>query len=290
MTTRSELQQLKKCVTFIFTPNDERLVPRGTGFFVGLPLEKRELLGDRVPGESAAVHVSLVTAKHVLKDKNGELLDHVLVRLNTKDGGSEIVPVVLSKDLVFTHEEEQVDLAVIPLNMNPTRFDAIAIQDGLISTKETIEKFEIGEGDDILFLGLFTHHYGKARNQPIVRFGKVALMPEEKVEVDNRLEDLYLMECQSIAANSGAPVFFEISLMRRPQFLPQRLFLAGVMKGHFHPDIFAQDSNLLGERPYIGISAVTPAYKLHEILHAERMRAFRTMIEENTFKALHRES
>jgi hypothetical protein len=108
------------------------------------------------------------------------------------------------------------------VGIDAKKFDVIAIQNELIATKETIDRFQIGEGDDVFFIGLFTHHIGTVKNQLIVRFGKVALISDEKIQSPDTLEDLYLMECESYAANSGSPVFFYISLTRHPVFLQQR--------------------------------------------------------------------
>jgi hypothetical protein len=136
-----------------------------------------------------------------------------------------------------------------------------------------------------MFVSLFTHHIGKTRNQPIVRFGKVALLPDEKVQSGPKtVEDLYLMECNSFEGNSGSPVFFEISLTRRPLFMPQRLFLAGVMKGHFK---YPLESGLPideYDKSNIGIAAVTPSHKLREILYSEGVKNFRIGVEKASFE------
>jgi hypothetical protein len=85
--TKSELQQLKKCVSFIFTPQEGNLTPRGTGFFVGLPLENRDNLPEGVSYSGEVVHPYFVTAKHVLQDTRGEYLEKIAVRVNKRDGG-----------------------------------------------------------------------------------------------------------------------------------------------------------------------------------------------------------
>jgi hypothetical protein len=284
MTSLSEIRQIKKCVTFIFTPSGNELIPRGTGFFVGMPLENREGAPERIRGVQGPVHIYLATAKHVVQDRMGKLLPQIRVRANTTNGGSETGFADLREDNVFFHEENEVDLAVIPVSVDPQKFDMKVVQPELISTRETLTQYDIGEGDDVMFVGLFTHHIGRIRNQPIARFGKVALIPEEKIQVGDALEDLYLMECQSFAANSGSPVFFEISLTRHPVFLSQRLFLAGLIKGHFRFDSSTENLLDLADRPNIGIAAVTPSYKLHEVLYSEKMKSYRRVAEENTFK------
>ena len=284
MMSKSELLQLKKCVTFIFTPHDGGFVPRGTGFFVGLPVEYKDRLPEGVHYDGGIVHPYLVTAKHVLQDTNGKYLEKIAVRINRQGGSSEIGYVVLNEDAVFTHDDPAVDIAIVPVSLDPRLYDTIVVQDELISTRQIVEQLEIGEGDDVFFIGLFTHHIGKVRNQPIVRFGRVALIPDEKVQSGpDTEEDLYLMECQSFAANSGSPAFFYISLTRHPVFMKQRLYLAGVVKGHFRfpPNEEAAIDMLDG--PNMGIAAITPAFKLHDILHSSKMKEYRAEAERRSF-------
>jgi hypothetical protein len=272
--TKADVDQLKRCVCFLFLQQpDGEFKPRGTGFFVGLRAENKERIPSDQPNASGIIHAYLVTARHVLQDKQGNFLKEVFIRMNKLDGASEMLRLSIDELGVYTHNEKEVDLAVIPTRPDPGEFAVAVIQEESLATKEKISEMGIGEGDDVIFVGLFTHHIGKVRNQPILRFGKVALIPEEKVQSNiNTLEDLYLMECQSYAANSGSPVFFEISLARRPLFLPQRLFLAGVLKGHFRFDVDTEEPITLGERPNIGIAAVIPSYKLCEILFSPEMR------------------
>lgn len=79
MSTEYYLDQVKKCVTFFFVEQGGKMHPIGTGFFVGIKLEKD-------------VHaVYLVTAKHVLQSNTGQVLSKVLIRLNTKKDTSSIL-------------------------------------------------------------------------------------------------------------------------------------------------------------------------------------------------------
>jgi hypothetical protein len=59
---------------------------------------------------------------------------------------------------------------------------------------------------------IFTH--GQQRNQPIVRFGKTALITDEKIEwketIPPMLLELYLLECRYHSCNSGSPVLFNL--------------------------------------------------------------------------------
>ena len=274
----NHLKEIKKSVSFIFIKNDKGdLVPNGTGFFVGVINEKN----------TETSNIYLVTAKHVLQDKNGKYLTDVVLRLNKKDGGSQLISIDLTKIKIFEHNDKDVDIAVFDCLPDQKVFDFKYIQDQLIASSEVIKKNEISEGDDVFFAGLFTSYMGQKKNQPIIRFGKVSLMSDEKIEWKEKdkpvkLLDLYLLECQSFGGNSGSPVFFNLNPMRRPGQLNLGgpvIFLAGLMTGSFLNGIEVQTTDTVAKMislQNIGIAAVTPAHKLHEILFSEELVKLRS--------------
>ena len=161
--------EVKKCTTFIFIEKDGQAIPNGTGFFVGVKNEENP----------STFNVYLVTAKHVLQDTKGNYLSTIIIRLNKLDGTSQLIKIELNKNTeVFTHTDDDVDIALFNCLPDQKLFDFKFIQDDLISTNEIILKNEIAEGDEIFFTGLFTSHVGQKRNQPIVRFGRVALISD----------------------------------------------------------------------------------------------------------------
>jgi len=274
----NHLKEIKKSVSFIFIKNDKGdLVPNGTGFFVGVINEKN----------TETSNIYLVTAKHVLQDKNGKYLTDVVLRLNKKDGGSQLISIDLTKIKIFEHNDKDVDIAVFDCLPDQKVFDFKYIQDQLIASSEVIKKNEISEGDDVFFAGLFTSYMGQKKNQPIIRFGKVSLMSDEKIEWKEKdkpvkLLDLYLLECQSFGGNSGSPVFFNLNPMRRPGQLNLGgpvIFLAGLMTGSFLNGSEVQTTDTVAKMislQNIGIAAVTPAHKLHEILFSEELVKLRS--------------
>jgi hypothetical protein len=238
---------VKKSVTFFFdqdTSNEEVVTPFGTGFFVGVNCEK-----DPTKGQGY-----LVSAKHVLQDSNGNFRKDVLIRLNLNGGGSQLLKIPLDRRRIFIHDDPIVDLVVYPMNPDMNLFDYSLILPQYFGTQELLKRDEISEGDDVFFAGLFESHFGFQQNHPILRFGKIALMSNEKIAFKERhsgsisLADLYLIECMSFAGNSGSPVFFYLSPTRRSNELvlgsPQ-MYLAGIIKGGFHhTDILATDTFL----------------------------------------------
>jgi len=265
--------QVKDIVTFIFikAPNGQ-LVPNGTGFFVGVKSEQ----------DTAKSFVYLVTAKHVLQDSSKQYYDSVYIRLNKKDSGSEFIQIPVKENTtVFLHQDPTVDIAVIPALPDQKIFDFKMLPEEMLTTKELFEKNHIKEGDEVFFTGLFTGHVGAKKNYPIVRFGRVAMLTDEKIEWEGELVDLYLVETQSFGGNSGAPVFFYLGAIRDPGVIrvgTPKLFLAGVMKGSFNkgnPISVVQTNTIPIAYENLGIAAVVPAYNLHEILFSDKLRAIR---------------
>jgi len=267
---------------FIFKVDDkERITPHGTGFFTSVKMENKP---ERVVGY-------FVTAKHVLQDEFGNFLPRIVLRLNKLDGTISYTEYPLNPENIFTHPDETVDIAVIPMTPSPSEVNFKFIPDNLISTQKTIQDLEIEEGDDVFFTGLFTSFMGTKQNHPILRFGKVALLTDEKIEWKEKDKppmstNLYLMECQSFGGNSGSPVFFNLSPIRKPGQIAMggtRTYLAGVVRGSFLSGSEIQEEQTI-EKPLffenVGISAVTPAYKINEILFSKAVIEHRKAVPE----------
>ena len=258
----------KNIVTFIFVKDaNGQLVPFGTGFFVGVQNEKMNY----------SSNVYLVTSKHVLKDAEGNFHPSIFIRLNTRSGGAEFIEIPTTfngQNMVFTHGDPSVDIACIPCLPDKVRFDYKYLPESYLTTRELFTQNHIQEGDDVFFTGLFLGHFGKNKNYPIVRFGKVAMIPDEQVEWDGTLMDLYLMEAQSFEGNSGSPVFFYLEKTRNSGVFNSgnKVLLAGIVQGNFSKGSMVT-MNETGDVSFtidnIGISAVVPAYKLHEVLYSK---------------------
>ncbi len=265
-------KDVKKTVCFIFIKHPTKgIVPNGTGFIVAIK-----------QADDLYFHY-LVTAKHVLIDEQTkQYFNVVYVRFNKIDGPADLAEVPLTKLKIWVHPEPEVDIAVIPCLPDPKIYDYRSIPPDLIVTKEKFKEEDITEGDEVFFIGLFTPHFGRTRNYPVTRFGRVALISDEKVRWQtDQLQDLYLLETQSYGGNSGSPVFFYLSGDRNPGVLrlgPPKLFLAGIMTGTFRD---AQKVEFIETQATpisfqnAGIAAVTPAYKLHEILFGPELTKVR---------------
>src|SRR5436309_3387462 len=80
-------------------------------------------------------------------------------------------------------------------------------------TDKKIDDCFIGPGDEVFMTGLFTRLEGRSRNIPIVRMGKVAMMPGEEMLPDAKISgwrggiEAYLVEARSAGGMSGSPAF-----------------------------------------------------------------------------------
>jgi hypothetical protein len=129
---------------------------------------------------------------------------------------------------------------------------------------------------------MFTPYLGNKKSYPIVRFGKVAMLPEEKVSFGGAAIEAYLIETFAFGGNSGSPVFFYLGMNRTSGSLmlgPPILKIAGVMKGFFgdiEPVQLAEVATTPTHTVPVstgnsGISAVVPAQKVREILHSAKL-------------------
>lgn len=281
--------EIAKTVTFIFLADDAgnpraqngEPVANGTGFFVVVENENG-------PG----LYGYLVTAKHVLKDDRGNYFRRIFVRMNNKKQGSDFIGVDLvpsgEQQNIFVHNDTTVDIAVIPALPDQKIFDFLAIPNAMIKSKEDFKNSTIAAGSDVFFAGLFAPHPGDRVNTPIFRFGRVAMITDDKIRWQEpskpvEMVELYLLETMSFGGNSGSPVFFSQGADRQPGSIilgPPEITLAGVMRGNFNEPrvggiiqtpnavlpVFAQN---------IGIAAVTPAYLLRDILYSEKLKKMR---------------
>lgn len=266
--------EIKKVVGFIYVKNDkDEIKPNGTGFFVGVS-----------DSTSQKIAVYFITAKHVLKKRNS-FLDNIYLRLNLRDSLSQIgnIPLTINgvNKNVFTHSDETVDIVVIPVNVDPSIFDHLWLPKEILSNRKTFKDLNIREGSDVFFTGMFTPFLGDKRIYPIVRFGRVALVTDEKIPWGNEMTNLYLIESSSYGGNSGSPVFFYLGADRGNGSIivgSPGLKLAGIMKGYFGENspikIIDTQKTPVSDRN-LGIAAVVPSYFLEEILFGSELTRLR---------------
>lgn len=253
--------KVKAAVALILVEDEKQpgtLQAKGTAFFVGV----------EVPGQVDRSVVYLVTAAHVLQRGTAPKSvwrEHAYVRLNTLEGGSEVakLPILDAQGelLPLVLRDDTVDLAAIRVSPDPNRFDYKMVVASMLASQHDFSSLPIREGSELFFVGLFAPRPEKSKTLAIVRSGRVAVLPDGKIDWDGRATEIYLMETGSIEGHSGSPVFFQAGADAAPGVVPagNPIFkLAGVVQGAF------------GDLQ--GIAAVIPAYALRDLLFSEQAK------------------
>jgi hypothetical protein len=128
--------------------------------------------------------IYLITAKHVIMSENGGIYSEVFLSLNTREGRGELFKLNIPPGLSITHEDNNVDIVCIPCTPDPQKYDYLYLTDPYLSDKATIKQKGIHEGNDIFYAGLFNPYFGSQVIEPLVRFGKVSSLTEEKISIN----------------------------------------------------------------------------------------------------------
>jgi hypothetical protein len=143
-------------------------------------------------------HIYAVTNRHVIEQ------GYPVIRLNVVDGQSDALELAI--DDWFFHPDGD-DLAVAPVDLPKYKHDYISISSETFIYPNQIGS-TIGAGTDVFMVGRFVSHAGKQRNTPSLRFGSIAMLPFEKVRLQNGfMQEAFLVETRSISGYSGSPVF-----------------------------------------------------------------------------------
>ena len=223
-------EQFRQCATFLFVDGTDadtgELVrkPAGTASLISVPLEDDRFVAYAV----TALHVVTGSRPH------GPLY----VRVNKTGGGYEDIAIP-SDDWV---ESSETDVAVAPMPAARADLDWKFFPLDLLATDAFVAEKDVGPGDEVFFVGLFSLLPGRERVQPIVRFGNISLMPHEKIPVrlepggSPKLVDAYLVEARSWGGQSGSPAFVYFPVDRRPGSIQiggsDMYRLLGLVSGH----------------------------------------------------------
>jgi len=250
------------CVGFVgyrerLAGGNTTLTPAGTVFFVTYPIDSS------IPQHSATY---AITAMHVIENIARCSCDgRPYFRLNTKDEA-----IWLATDLCdwFYPDDPTIDVAVLPIKADQFNQGHKCIPQSMFVTDEVLKNEAIGPGHDLFFPGLFVHHFGDARNLPIVRWGAIAAMPSERIRTRWNSINGILVEARSIGGLSGSPVFVHCGPFRPSHvvgFAPGeiRYYLLGLVHGHFGVDLGLGDvvtkDDRLSNSLNMGIAIIVPA-------------------------------
>jgi hypothetical protein len=181
--------QVRKTVVYIGYEAAGGFIPYGTGFLCGTTLED-------------VCFNFVATAAHVFHRIPG---DSIYIRANRNEGGSSVVQI--NKSRAIFHEKPEVDLVIVNFHFSSDIFDVMHIDVSRDSLQSFGSGWQHGIGDEVCVSGLYTSHFGRIRNIPVIRIGHIASMPEEPVQTNLGYVDGYIIELHSIAGLSGSPVF-----------------------------------------------------------------------------------
>jgi len=188
---------LSVCFLFIKNHKTGNFQEVGTAFFVNLKSE----------AHSENRFTYLVTAKHIIDRTIKSGASSIYVRLNKKPSGVDFVEIAISAWV--SHKDQTVDACVLPGNSLHAEFEFADIDAvDMFATDERLEKDNLGIGDELQMIGLFSPLKGENRNHPIVRIGHLAAMPGPLIshEGGGKIRG-YLADMRSIGGHSGAPVY-----------------------------------------------------------------------------------
>jgi hypothetical protein len=250
----------QKAVPAIYHVDQEgKPKPVGTGFF----------LSYSHPTDPQREVSLLVTARHLIFTKSGQRIPDVLMRANLVGGGSVIVPLDGS---AFAPMDPSLDFAVLAGTYPDAPIDMIHIgAETLMATQEELTSPPFGVGAELFFVGLFIPIEGHQRIQPITRYGRISLIPEDPVywnEEEGYIR-VMLAEMMVFPGNSGAPVFVDLGHTNSKGERYPRLF--GVVKGTFtqeHAGVVGDkgDEYEFRVKNTAGIAGVVPALFLDRFI------------------------
>ena len=264
-------EDAKGCVVFFGVPiGNDAIDYGGTGFLVRI-----------TDGELGFGY--LVTCRHLAKALQD--FGDFFIRMNTKNGGCESVPVE-SIDWRYS-ADATVDIAVASVHFNLRKFDHFYFT----IESNWLPSSQVCCGDLINIIGLFRLHYGSKRNLPIVHTGNIAMLsdPNERVPLHDEMTgktvqcEAYMIEAQTLKGLSGSPVFVHETVAlesftkltdgRRPGAFGA-VKLLGLYSGAWDGEpgkILEADRNLRGGlRVPVGMGTVVPAEKIMELIMGDQ--------------------
>jgi len=174
-----------------------------TGFLVGKPIGEKNAEGQQ------SFRLFVVTNRHVFyNDKTKQHLSEVLFRFNTTDNKSHHFKVNLlnaeGKPIWSMHNNEKVDLAVLPINaqaITDANIDFYFFRENDLFFAKDFNTKNVSTGDGLFVLGFPMSISGKAKNFVIVRQGIIARVDEEVLE-----DGFFYIDASAYPGNSGGPV------------------------------------------------------------------------------------
>lgn len=293
---RSIVEQMKRSVVFLTTTcpkldehgnvvlgPDGKPIPvpyYGTGFLIGMPDQR---LGNRS-------FTYLVTNRHMaqpgIEDSKPCAVMSYEIRLDRKlpdsngfySTGGTFQP-------VWRYSTDAADdLAIAPIGIDDNVFDIVFLPTTLLLGKSDIEANKVEEGYSVLFTGLFIQYIQKFHSEPIIREGKIAMFPREKVQTTLKVPgDIFLVDCHVFGGNSGSPMFVNL----RGDKVDGINFgydykILGVVSGEVFETASMELHTVASYGGTVvansGVATVVPAQKILDILDLPELKALREAV------------
>jgi hypothetical protein len=257
---------------------------QGTGFFVRVPASTIDPI---------VSHLYLVTAKHVVEDL-GTSDPYILV--NGKDGKAKLLKQLGPK--WWTHPSDSTADVVVRQVAKQDDIEGWGAKTDDFITSEDVKNGTVCVGDEVFVAGYFSPILSD-RNLPIVRHGNVAMLPEEQIQTEYGMADVYLVEARSIGGISGSlvavrpPLRYGIEMPKGTTAYFDaigKFKLLGVMHGHWDiRESKMNDPKVEHDRKHgvnMGIAIVVPAIKILETLNQPGLVELRKLSEEDMTRQL----
>lgn len=285
--------EIKKAVAFIEADclKDGKMVPYdATAFFL--------IKSDERLGKDRGFQY-LVTNRHAaqpgIEDGAPCQVVNYFLKLNLRSNDpsrpsvATLIPMGPNLPWVFP-EDPSVDLAIIPFAADQSKVDFEPIPTAMLATDDVVKANGIGEGDPVIFTGLFVQVPGLTKLEPIVRQGTIAMMPAEPIRTTlKKPGNLYLADVHVFGGNSGSPMFVNLGGFRNGGVIAGNNYkLIGVVSGYEQEDA---DFNLQAATTYSGklgvnsgVASVVPAQELDALLNCARLRSLRDSVVDQSNK------
>jgi Trypsin-like peptidase domain len=271
----------RKCVAYLCADvldEDSGAVlrePCGTAFFVSVPLD-----------DGLGYQVYAVTARHVIDASRR--YGQIFFRMNKAAGGFEDVAAPGQDEW---HMHLTTDVAVVAISI-PGELEYAAIGWASFVRDEIAERFDVGEGDEVILIGLFTPHPGTSRSEPVMRFGQIARKPFDPISVkmdpspnaDRASVPAYLVEATAWGGQSGSPALLYLAPDRQPGKIVigadggGDIGLLGLVHGHYpHRQLIPlgdEETTAVADLN-AGISVVIPAQDIYDLLDSDEIASER---------------
>jgi hypothetical protein len=266
-------KSLRTGIVYLYHSNDdaEKGAPTGgSGFIVFI----------RSKADPRQVFIYVITNRHCLDD------GFLSIRMMTTDRDTIIVRT--PRELWVNHPDGD-DVAAIliggDLDVPEAVSKTLGFTPALFLTREAAEKIDLGPGDDVFMVGRFVSYDGRETNEPLARFGNIAMNPAPVTHPRYAIsQDSFLVDMRSLSGYSGSPVFTYIDpAWKRPDMklapgeTTRGAWFLGIDWGNFPicAPVRGKDNKPLPEGWYVrtnsGIAAVIPAWRVLDLLNTEAL-------------------